>query len=729
MAYLAIRNKINFYEEGTQKVEIIAKQHALEIEQQFNKYFSLLRTLANTNKSIELIKKENRQNIILENYKNVLNDNVDIDGVWDSWDFYETDSNNIQIEKRISYSAEKSNNLTITRREIRKITEAYDKIRKEEIENVVEPYLYSFSGDDDDEVLVTSLTEKMFINNKQVGVVGIDISLKNIQNILKKIEKSNQEKTDLISYEGQYLSSSNEELIGKNAFNKNDTLSVNKVKEGNEFSIIVNENDEELFKAYVPIELGNCNKHWMIAISVPKALIEEKANDNFILTMIIGLIGILILSLIVSLVTTPIIAPIKKITKLLEQLSKGDVNNVEKVKYKSKNEVGIMILAVNNMIDDIKDKADFASEIGNNNLKAKLAKLNDKDDLGKALINMRDNLKHAEDIETERKTEEDKRQWANKGEALFAKILRTNNDNLSELNDILLKNIIKYTESNQGGIFLVNENEKEKSLKLVSTYAYDRKKYTEKDILFGEGLVGTCAIEGLSIYLTDIPDNYINITSGLGKANPKALLIVPLKTDTELIGIIEIASFKNIEKYQIEFIEKLAKNIASTIVSVKINEKTNILLEQTQQQAEEMQAQEEEMRQNMEELQATQEEADRKSNEMKGFVDYINETNYIAEYNTEGNVIEVNKKLVNLLQIPKNEIIGKHHSDSLILSAEQEEEYEQLWIDLNNGKNKSEIFKYSYNNKEFTFKEDYIPIKNTYDKVLKIIKVSNEIDL
>jgi hypothetical protein len=124
-------------------------------------------------------------------------------------------------------------------------------------------------------------------------------------------------------------------------------------------------------------------------------------------------------------------------------------------------------------------------------------------------------------------------------------------------------------------------------------------------------------MEKETIQLTEIPDDYVEITSGLGKATPSYILLVPLKHEEDVLGVIEIASFRVFEKHEVEFTERVAQSIASTILSVKINARTRMLLEQSQQQAEEMLAQEEEMRQNMEELQATQEEMSRKAQEQK----------------------------------------------------------------------------------------------------------------
>ena len=114
------------------------------------------------------------------------------------------------------------------------------------------------------------------------------------------------------------------------------------------------------------------------------------------------------------------------------------------------------------------------------------------------------------------------------------------------------------THSNQGGIFIVNDNDPSHVvLEMKACYAYDRQKFLKKKIEVGEGLVGRCYQEKEKIYLTEIPGDYIKITSGLGDHNPKSLLLIPLAYNDNIFGIMEVASFTEYQDFEVEFIERI----------------------------------------------------------------------------------------------------------------------------------------------------------------------------
>lgn len=127
-----------------------------------------------------------------------------------------------------------------------------------------------------------------------------------------------------------------------------------------------------------------------------------------------------------------------------------------------------------------------------------------------------------------------------------------------------ISKIAKHFNLDQIVFYIKNDNQK---FTIVGKYAF----ITENEIEFvkGEGLSGQVVKDEKSLYLTDIPDGYITIISGLGKGNPKSLLIVPVFSENEVIGIVEYASLNDIEDVDRKNIEMLSNEIAINLINVK----------------------------------------------------------------------------------------------------------------------------------------------------------------
>ncbi len=444
---------------------------------------------------------------------------------------------------------------------------------------------------------------------------------------------------------------------------------------------------------------------------------------------LLGFIIMVIALFIGYIIVIKIISVVKQITTSLKRLANGEISDDLIIEINTGDEIEQMSKALNVSVEGLNNKAVTAKNIGKGIYDTEIVLLSDKDMLGKSLIDMRDSLRNAHIEDEKRKIDDQKRTWNNEGLAKFADILRQNNNDFQLLSDSVIKNLVKYIDANQGGLFLWNEEDKnDQFFELISTFAWDRKKFIAKRIEKGEGLVGSCALEKETIYLTDVPEDYVAITSGLGSANPRCIILVPLKHEDSVLGVIEMASFKIIEKNQIEFLEKIAESIASTILSVRINARTKALLEQSQQQAEEMAAQEEEMRQNMEELQATQEEAARKSGEIEGLLTSLNTSTYIVDYDTNGTIINANDAFLSRLGVSRQELIGKHHSGNLEMSENQKKEYGKFWDDLRAGRSKKVKTKIIWDSQILSLIETYLPITDCNGNICRVMKLSHELE-
>jgi PAS domain S-box-containing protein len=397
----------------------------------------------------------------------------------------------------------------------------------------------------------------------------------------------------------------------------------------------------------------------LTALAKEKRLEAQTSRENLLSSFNTLRNQIIILAIIVTVISvvsafitaTSITRPLNYIKKIIEKLGRGELAQ-DSTRVFNKDEIGEMALAVEQLVKGLKETSLFAENIGSGNLKASFTPLSENDVLGNALLEMRSNLQKVAE-------EDSKRNWATEGQAKFGELLRTNNNNIAKLSDDIIQSLVKYLNANQGGLFIVQSDDTEDPyLTLTGCYAWDKKKYIDQQVHYGEGLTGQAWQEKDTIFITDVPEDYITITSGLGEANPTSILIVPLKVNDEVYGVVEMASFYQFEPHQIEFVEKIGESIASTISTARINERTSRLLEDSQMLTEQMRAQEEEMRQNMEELQATQEEMQRSQRDAFDKERLINSTSIILELDANFKVINNNQLASTTLGYSQSELLG-----------------------------------------------------------------------
>ena len=399
---------------------------------------------------------------------------------------------------------------------------------------------------------------------------------------------------------------------------------------------------------------------------------SQLMNTTLILSVVLLLVGFILAFSISRTITKPI----NYLRAIIDRLGKGDLVKIDKTKV-SNDEIGDMATSLSSMAEGFGEITVFAGNIGDGKYDNEFKPLSESDMLGNALLEMRTNLKKVAE-------EDKKRNWSTSGLAKFGDILRSYNDNFEKLADEIISNLVKYIEANQGALFIIEADkvsDNEEYMELAACYAWDKKKFLEKKIYKGEGLSGQAWIEGDVIYLTEVPNDYVSITSGLGESNPRSVLIVPLKLNDEIHGVIEMASFKEYDDFEVEFVERIAENIASTISSVKVNERTQKLLEESTLMTEQMRAQEEEMRQNMEELQATQEKIGRDQLDRESREKIVLSGTVLFELNKSFIIRSANELCKDVFKYAPSELEGKMFKDIMVSSSELGEIQEQATVD------------------------------------------------
>jgi len=288
-------------------------------------------------------------------------------------------------------------------------------------------------------------------------------------------------------------------------------------------------------------------------------------------------------------------------------------------------------------------------------------------------------LKQNEEILRREKIERDFN-WYNGGLAKFSSLLSKNKSDFHVLTKEIINNLTLYMNATQGAIYILECDATNQSfLMLTAGYAIDEKK--ERKVFFyeREGLVGACFTRKQTLVIENIPADYIKISSGFGEALPKNILLCPMKLDEIMLGVIELASFDKFEEIQVKFIEKLAENITSVIYTLRIQEQTQSLLKQSQEQAILLKGHDEQLRQNLEKLERTQQEMFHMKTEesiknrkivsdlemyQKSILNILNKfPGKIFLKDQDGRFILANQAVLDFMKVQFGDIIGKSDFD------------------------------------------------------------------
>ncbi|MFO8021456.1 MAG: GAF domain-containing protein [Perlabentimonas sp.] len=740
VGYLVVKLYNISLREAYEKADLTAKESANLVRNFLNKDMDISRTMVHTFRDFQNMPQERRVPYFIDMIHGIAVENPDILSVWGSWEISMLDSTYTKPYGRHRYTFYRENELLKYKEETLNtegddIGGGYHNVKLSKKEAMIDPYWFSYT--ENSPLLLESSTAVPLLDTtgRFAGLFGLDIELSHYQSITNSIEPFDNSLSIMLSHNGTIVGHPNDDLLGEKFAEHFESINeqykiTEKVYNGEDFSFVMVDSldGEEYYSTFASIPIGETDTPWSFGLKVPTSVLISEAKAVSRNSIILSLVGLGVLAVALWLIAYSITVPLTRARNVLRKLALGKIDSKNKLNVKTGDEVEDISTSINTLIDGLSKTSSFANEIGKGNLKVDFKKLSDSDVLGESLLEMRKSLIHAKEQEELRKLEDDKINWATSGMAKFAEILRQNNDNMEEFSYQLISNIVKYINASIGAFFLYNDDDKEDiHFELIASYAYERRKHIDKRLEVGEGLVGRCAQELETIFLTDIPEDYVQIGSGLGQDNPRSLLLVPLKLNEVVYGVVELASLEVFEPHVIDFVEKIGESIAATISTVKINLKTVKLLEESRIKSEELASQEEEMRQNMEELQSTQEEAARKTAEMESLINALNESSYVIEYDEKGKVISVNDAYLKLTNQSADQIIGTHHADNLLLDDQQLEEYNKFWDTLIKGNIKKETSKVKLDGNVYTFIETYSPIFDENHKVVKVLKIAHNI--
>ncbi|QLE40345.1 response regulator [Nostoc sp. C052] len=262
----------------------------------------------------------------------------------------------------------------------------------------------------------------------------------------------------------------------------------------------------------------------------------------------------LLLALIGFALTRHISAPLKQVSDLAEKMADGDLS-VSLPDSDRLDEVGVLTRTFNQMI-----------------------------------VNLRNT--------TQRNEEQN---WLKSNLAEFTQMLQGQR-NLESVARMILSNLAPLVGASQGVFYAMDSIDDQPVLKLLSSYAYKERKNLANQFRLGEGLVGQCALEKQRILLTEVPHDYIRISSGLGEAPPLNIIVLPILFEAEVNAVIELASFGPFNQLHLTFLEQLSENLGVFLNNIASQLQTQQLLEESVALTEELQTQQEELQQSNQRL-------------------------------------------------------------------------------------------------------------------------------
>ncbi|HVJ88562.1 MAG TPA: HAMP domain-containing protein [Labilithrix sp.] len=193
-----------------------------------------------------------------------------------------------------------------------------------------------------------------------------------------------------------------------------------------------------------------------------------------------------------------------------------------------------------------------------------------KDTINQMIANLRDT--------TKANKEQD---WLKTNLAKFFSVMQGQR-NLQSLTDQIMRELTPAVEAQHGAFYLGEVGDVERAFELTSSYAYRKRKGLSTRFALGDGLVGQCARERKPIIITDVPDDYIHVGSGLGEAAPRTIAVFPVLFEDQVRAVIELASFKEFSPIQLAFLEQLMLSIGLAINLIGTSMRTEQLLTQLQ---------------------------------------------------------------------------------------------------------------------------------------------------
>lgn len=408
LGYFSYNLRSNAISQAEQLADSYAMQKANVIKSIIDEDLAVARVMAEAVEEYTYMPDEQRNELRKTFLEKVLEAYPKYDATWMSWQLEFIDPNWDKSYGRERFNSymdgdEVKSSLELAELDGRKGSSIYETFKTDPnvTELLSEPYWYldyDYSSNARDSLLGISPTVRMEVDGRFAGIIGTDMSVDDFQGVAQ-VDFYENAYALLVSNGGVIAAHENPELFNQPvdtlAVIKNSPIDVlAKIQAGEPDSYRAY--DEEIGSVYVsfaPIAIGRSDSYWSAMIVVPVSEITSAFNSTFRSTILIGLIGLVLLTYTIWKLANRITDSLDQSNSLLKELAKGELNSSNRITHISRDELGEIAQSVNTLMDELNSKSEFSRKIGEGDLNADFEIAGENDVLGASLIMMRNNLR------------------------------------------------------------------------------------------------------------------------------------------------------------------------------------------------------------------------------------------------------------------------------------------------------------------------------------------------
>ncbi|MGW4566762.1 HAMP domain-containing protein [Streptomyces sp. NPDC004561] len=260
-----------------------------------------------------------------------------------------------------------------------------------------------------------------------------------------------------------------------------------------------------------------------------------------------------------------------------------------------------------NLTRQVRAIADVASAVAEGDLTRSITV-----DASGEVADLKDNINSMVESLRETTRANQQQDWLKTNLARISALMQGHRD-LPVVAELIMDELVPQVSAQYGAFYLAEDGEAGPELRLVGAYGRPEEDPRPVRIPFGRSLVGQAARSRRTIAVDELPPGYVTISSGLGRIEPSALLLLPILFEEQVLGVIELASVTRFAPIQRDFLQQLVDTIGTNVNTIVANARTDELLEESQRLTSALRSRSAELQARQEELQSSNAELEEKA--------------------------------------------------------------------------------------------------------------------